>query len=150
MLPRSPGPGEIAEAQRQINGKSSRSRSDKHGRGKFAIGGERKIGRADVHLRFRDVTPARRGPDGLYRVLVHTDRLGHLHRPKAADSVRRERPRHARDRSDVRARDERLGKERAGVAAEVRHRAGTAELPFEAPAWERDWHERRATPEERS
>ena len=79
------GPAEIAEAQRQINGKSS----------------------ADVHLRFRDVTPARRGADGLYRVLVHTDRLGRLHRPKAADSVRRERPRHARTDTEGRRSDRR-------------------------------------------
>src|SRR5205807_1588098 len=55
------------------------------GRGKFAIGSERKIGSADVHLGFETVQPVRRGADGLYRVLVHKDRLGHLHRPQAAD-----------------------------------------------------------------
>ena len=57
------------------------------GRGKYAIGSERKIGSADVHLGFETVQAVRRGGDGLYRVIVHKDRLGHLHRPKAAEFV---------------------------------------------------------------
>ena len=57
------------------------------GRGRFAIGSERKVGGADVHLGFEVVQPVRRGGEGLYRVIVHKDRLGHLHRPKAAEFV---------------------------------------------------------------
>jgi len=56
-------------------------------RGKFAIGSERKVGSADVHLGFETVEPVRRGSNGLYHVVVHKDRLGYLHRPKAAEFV---------------------------------------------------------------
>ena len=56
-------------------------------RGRFAIGSERKVGSTDVHLGFEVVEPVRRGANGLYRVMVHKDRLGYLHRPKAAEFV---------------------------------------------------------------
>jgi GNAT superfamily N-acetyltransferase len=54
-------------------------------RGRFAIGSERKIGGADVHLGFEPVLPIRRGGRGLYRIVTHKDRLGHLPRPRAAE-----------------------------------------------------------------
>ena len=56
-------------------------------RGRVAIGSERKVGSTNVHLGFEVVEPVRRGANGLYRVMVHKDRLGYLHRPKAAEFV---------------------------------------------------------------
>src|SRR4029077_9321307 len=56
-------------------------------RGKFVIGSERKGGGADVHLGFETVTAISRGDHGLYKLIVHKDRFGHLHRPKAAEFV---------------------------------------------------------------
>lgn len=54
-------------------------------RGAFAIGSERKVGGADVHLGFEVARPLRRGGRGLFKIVTHKDRLGHLDRPKAAD-----------------------------------------------------------------
>ena len=48
------------------------------GRGAFAIGSERKVGGADVHLGFETVLAISRGSRGLYKVTTHKDRLGHL------------------------------------------------------------------------
>jgi hypothetical protein len=53
-------------------------------RGKFAIGSERKVGGADVHLGFEALKPLQRGGAGLVKVTTHKDRLGHLPRPTAA------------------------------------------------------------------
>jgi hypothetical protein len=54
-------------------------------RGAFAIGSERKVGGADVHLGFEVALPIKRGGRGLYKVVTHKDRFGHLDRPKAAE-----------------------------------------------------------------
>jgi AAA domain-containing protein len=61
-------------------------------RGKYAIGSERKIGGADVHLGFEPITALTRGGYGLYRVATHKDRLGHLPRPRAAELELRSDP----------------------------------------------------------
>jgi len=53
--------------------------------GRYAIGSERKLGAADVHLRVETIVPLHRGGRGLYRVLVKKDRLGHLTRPVAGE-----------------------------------------------------------------
>lgn len=54
-------------------------------RGKYAIGSERKIGQADVHLGLEAVTSLSRGSDGLFRIVTHKDRPGFLTRPHAAE-----------------------------------------------------------------
>ena len=54
-------------------------------RGKYAIGSERKVGGADVHLGFEVVTPINRGSVGLYKILTHKDRGGYLQRGRLAD-----------------------------------------------------------------
>jgi hypothetical protein len=54
-------------------------------RGAFAIGSERKVGGADVHIGFEAAIPIRRGGRGLYKLTTHKDRLGHLPRPRAAE-----------------------------------------------------------------
>jgi len=61
-------------------------------RGAFAIGSERKIGDADVHLGFQVVEPLARGRSGLVRVTVHKDRFGGLSRPLAAELAIRSDP----------------------------------------------------------
>ena len=58
---------------------------DAKARGRYAIGSERKVGGADVHLGFEPVTPLTRGGSGLVKISTHKDRLGHLPRPKAAE-----------------------------------------------------------------
>lgn len=45
-------------------------------RGAYAIGSERKLGGADVHLGFTTVRAISRGDHGLYRVVTHKDRPG--------------------------------------------------------------------------
>lgn len=55
------------------------------GRGRFAIGSERKVGVADVHLGLEDVKTLTRGGTGLIKVRVHKDRGGFLVRPYAAE-----------------------------------------------------------------
>lgn len=56
------------------------------GRGKYAIGSERKVGQVDVHLGLEVIgTPLARGGQGLVKVHVHKDRPGFLHRPHAAE-----------------------------------------------------------------
>jgi hypothetical protein len=55
------------------------------GRGKYAIGSERKVGGADVHLGFEVVTPIKRGGHGLYKIVTHKDRGGFLKRGKLAE-----------------------------------------------------------------
>jgi GNAT superfamily N-acetyltransferase len=54
-------------------------------RGKYAIGSERKVGGADVHLGFEVVTPIKRGGHGLYKIVTHKDRGGFLKRGKLAE-----------------------------------------------------------------
>jgi hypothetical protein len=54
-------------------------------RGKYAIGSERKVGGADVHLGFESVQEINRGGRGLYKIVTHKDRPGYLPRPKAAE-----------------------------------------------------------------
>ncbi len=54
-------------------------------RGRFAIGSERKLGQADVHLGLHAVKQLSRGTTGLVTVHTHKDRPGHLTRPKAAE-----------------------------------------------------------------
>jgi hypothetical protein len=53
-------------------------------RGNYAIGSERKVGGADVHLGFSVITPIRRGSHGRYQVTTHKDRGGCLKRGKLA------------------------------------------------------------------
>lgn len=55
------------------------------GRGKYAIGSERKVGGADVHLGFETVLPIQRGARGVYRIVTHKDRGGFLQRGTLAD-----------------------------------------------------------------
>jgi hypothetical protein len=65
-------------------------------RGAFAIGSERKIGGADVHLGFETVVPFGRGRAGLVRITTHKDRFGFLPRPRAAElELRSDRTSHA-------------------------------------------------------
>ena len=59
----------------------------KESRGAYAIGSERKIGGADVHLGFEVAVPLRRGKGGRYHLVTHRDRPGRLNRPRAADLV---------------------------------------------------------------
>ena len=54
-------------------------------RGKYAIGSERKIGGADVHLGFEVITPINRGTTGLYKITTHKDRGGYLKRGTLAN-----------------------------------------------------------------
>ncbi len=61
-------------------------------RGKFAIGSERKVGGADVHLGFEAVVPFGRGRNGLVKITTHKDRHGHLPRPRAAELELRSDP----------------------------------------------------------
>jgi hypothetical protein len=53
-------------------------------RGSYAIGSERKVGGADVHLGFSVITPIRRGSHGRYQITTHKDRGGCLKRGKLA------------------------------------------------------------------
>lgn len=53
-------------------------------RGNYAIGSERKVGGADVHLGFTVITPIRRGTQGRYQITTHKDRGGCLKRGKLA------------------------------------------------------------------
>ena len=55
------------------------------GRGKYAIGSERKLGGTDVSLGFETKVPFSRGKTGVITVTVHKDRFGHLPRPRLAD-----------------------------------------------------------------
>jgi len=61
-------------------------------RGAFAIGSERKVGGADVHLGFETIVPFGRGRTGLVKIKTHKDRLGHLPRPNAAELELRSDP----------------------------------------------------------
>jgi GNAT superfamily N-acetyltransferase len=61
-------------------------------RGKYAIGSERKVGGADVHLGFEVVTPLARGRLGLYKLTTHKDRGGWLPRPRAGELELRSDP----------------------------------------------------------
>jgi len=61
-------------------------------RGKFAIGGERKLGGVDVHLGLHAVKQLHRGGDGLIRISTHKDRPAWLSRPTAAELVLRSDP----------------------------------------------------------
>jgi hypothetical protein len=54
-------------------------------RGSYAIGSERKVGGADVHLGFEVVHPIKRGAHGLYKIVTHKDRGGFLKRGKLAE-----------------------------------------------------------------
>lgn len=54
-------------------------------RGKYAIGSERKVGGADVHLGFEVITPINRGTTGLYKITTHKDRGGYLKRGTLAN-----------------------------------------------------------------
>jgi hypothetical protein len=49
-------------------------------RGNYAIGSERKVGGADVHLGFTVVKPISRGTKGVYKITTHKDRGGCLKR----------------------------------------------------------------------
>jgi hypothetical protein len=55
------------------------------GRGKFAIGSERKLGSSDVHLGFDTIQPVSRGTNGKYKITTHKDRGGCLKRGHIAD-----------------------------------------------------------------
>jgi len=55
------------------------------GRGKFAIGSERKLGSSDVHLGFDTIQPVSRGTTGRYKITTHKDRGGCLPRGHTAD-----------------------------------------------------------------
>jgi hypothetical protein len=55
------------------------------GRGRYAIGSERKVGQVDVHLGLELVSQLTRGGLGLVKVHVHKDRPGFLQRPYAAE-----------------------------------------------------------------
>jgi GNAT superfamily N-acetyltransferase len=54
-------------------------------RGKYAIGSERKVGGADVHLGFEVIRPLSRGGRGVYKLTTHKDRGGLLPRPTTAE-----------------------------------------------------------------
>jgi hypothetical protein len=62
------------------------------GRGKYAIGSERKVGGVDVHLGFEVVRELRRGEYGRVKIHTHKDRIGWLPRPRAADFELRSDP----------------------------------------------------------
>lgn len=55
------------------------------GRGNYAIGSERKVGGADVHLGFEVKVPISRGANGLYKIVTHKDRGGYLKRGHLVD-----------------------------------------------------------------
>jgi hypothetical protein len=55
------------------------------GRGKWAIGSERKIGACDVHLGLEMLQPFGRGRTGRAKIVTHKDRPGYLPRPKAGE-----------------------------------------------------------------
>jgi hypothetical protein len=55
------------------------------GRGRYAIGSERKLGAVDVHLGLEVIKQLHRGANGLIRVHTNKDRPGHLSRPYAAE-----------------------------------------------------------------
>jgi hypothetical protein len=74
------------------------------GRGKYAIGSERKVGQVDVHLGLEAVgTPLTRGGSGLVKVRVHKDRPGFLLRPCAAEIVLSSEPDTHRISFEIRA-----------------------------------------------
>lgn len=54
-------------------------------RGNYAIGSERKVGGADVHLGFAVISPIKRGESGHYKITTHKDRGGFLRRGRVAD-----------------------------------------------------------------
>ncbi len=54
-------------------------------RGPYAIGSERKLGGADVHLGFETVHAVSRGSAGKYKISTHKDRGGYLKRGYLAD-----------------------------------------------------------------
>jgi hypothetical protein len=54
-------------------------------RGKYAVGSERKVGGADVHLGFEVISPISRGSRGLYKIVTHKDRGGFLKRGTLAN-----------------------------------------------------------------
>lgn len=54
-------------------------------RGAYAIGSERKVGGADVHIGFSVITPISRGHSGLYKLTTHKDRGGYLKRGTLAE-----------------------------------------------------------------
>lgn len=54
-------------------------------RGKYAVGSERKVGGADVHLGFEVVSPISRGSRGRYKIVTHKDRGGFLKRGTLAN-----------------------------------------------------------------
>lgn len=58
---------------------------DRDSRGKFAIGSERKVGIADVHLRFETLQPFGRGKTGKAKITTQKDRPGYLPRPTCAE-----------------------------------------------------------------
>jgi hypothetical protein len=55
------------------------------GRGKFAIGSQRKVAGADVHLGLKSQRPFARGHTGIATLKVHKDRHGYHARPTAAE-----------------------------------------------------------------
>lgn len=58
---------------------------NRENRGSFAIGSERKVGVADVHLGLESVKTLSRGGHGLVKINVHKDRPGFLRRPTCAE-----------------------------------------------------------------
>jgi hypothetical protein len=54
------------------------------GRGKYAIGSERKTGGADVHLGFDALKTLTRGGTGIVKVTAHKDRPAYMQRPTVA------------------------------------------------------------------
>jgi hypothetical protein len=54
-------------------------------RGNYAIGSERKVGGADVHLGFEVIVAIKRGSSGIYKITTHKDRGGFLERGRLAD-----------------------------------------------------------------
>ncbi len=58
---------------------------DSETRGRYAIGSERKLGGADVHIGFDVVSPISRGTAGKYTLTTHKDRGGFLKRGHIAD-----------------------------------------------------------------
>ncbi len=58
---------------------------DGEARGRFAIGSERKLGGADVHMGFDTISPISRGSSGKYKISTHKDRGGYLKRGHLAD-----------------------------------------------------------------
>jgi hypothetical protein len=56
-------------------------------RGRFAIGSQRKTGRAEVVLGLEIATPLTRGGRGVVKIATHKDRPGYLARPKLGEVV---------------------------------------------------------------